>query len=294
MRYSSWRTLPGKDRVSWDGFHSHVFSTVGKDVLGLSLKPVSASSLTMSLSPTATTSNGSDVPSKRRRTNSIVPINNNSQQGMSQSPAEGSAHLSPSQPSAHIPKRGARACTACRKGKNRCEGEVSTLDGPLHYRSAINSLARPPAPARHRFEQAPCRRCQLSGTPCIFEKPEKKNVQPVSGASVECVHIQDPENFSDNCQNRRLSRLEGQYLVNFKPLWLERLSPEVLLQVMQSQMIGMQSSLDRILSAVQSQGQSNHQQPPGYATNIGQASARDAGPSYPPRSRYVRYTHSRK
>lgn len=23
------------------------------------------------------------------------------------------------------PKRGARACTACRKGKNRCEGEVS-------------------------------------------------------------------------------------------------------------------------------------------------------------------------
>jgi hypothetical protein len=24
-----------------------------------------------------------------------------------------------------IPKRGARACTACRKGKNRCEGEVS-------------------------------------------------------------------------------------------------------------------------------------------------------------------------
>ena len=28
---------------------------------------------------------------------------------------------------AHIPKRGARACTACRKGKNRCEGEVREL-----------------------------------------------------------------------------------------------------------------------------------------------------------------------
>lgn len=93
-----------------------------------------------------------------------------------------------------IPKRGQRACTACRKGKNRCEGE------------------------------APCRRCQLSGTPCIFEKPEKKtNAAPqMSTASVE-----------------RLSRLEGQYLV------------------MQSQMIGMQSSLDRILSAVQPQAQAN-------------------------------------
>ncbi|KAF9049734.1 hypothetical protein BJ165DRAFT_1341892 [Panaeolus papilionaceus] len=99
-------------------------------------------------------------------------------------------HQQSQQTSAHIPKRGARACTACRKGKNRCEGE------------------------------APCRRCQASGTPCIFEKPEKKNVQAMSNASIE-----------------RLSRLEGQYLV------------------MQSQMIGMQSSLDRILSAVQnSQG----------------------------------------
>lgn len=86
---------------------------------------------------------------------------------------------------ASIPKRGARACTACRKGKNRCEGE------------------------------APCRRCQLSGTQCIFEKPEKKNVQVANG-SIE-----------------RVSRLEGQYLV------------------MQSQMIGLQSSLDRILNALQ-------------------------------------------
>lgn len=141
----------------------------------------------MSLSPTATTSNSSDVPSKRRRTDSIVPM-----QGMTQSSAEGSAHP---QPPAHIPKRGARACTACRKGKNRCEGEVSSLDGPLRYRAAINSLARPPAPARHGFGQAPCRRCQLSGTPCVFEKPEKKIVQPVSGASVEYVHI---EKFSSS------------------------------------------------------------------------------------------------
>lgn len=52
---------------------------------------------------------------------------------------------------------------------------------------------------------------------------------------------------------------------------------------MQSQMIGMQSSLDRILSAIQSQSQSNNQQP-GYATNVRQGSDRDTSP-YTPRSR---------
>jgi hypothetical protein len=57
---------------------------------------------------------------------------------------------------------------------------------------------------------------------------------------------------------------------------------------MQSQMIGMQSSLDRILSAVQSPSQSNNQQL-GYSTNVGQGSTRDAGPSYPLRNRYVGY-----
>ncbi|KAL5631355.1 hypothetical protein ACGC1H_007019 [Rhizoctonia solani] len=88
-----------------------------------------------------------------------------------------------------IPKRGARACTACRKGKNRCEGE------------------------------SPCRRCQMSGTQCVFEKPEKKN----------------QANGNANGSAERVSRLEGQYLM------------------MQSQMIGMQSSLDRILSAIQNQ-----------------------------------------
>ena len=35
--------------------------------------------------------------------------------------------------------------------------------------------------------QAPCRRCQLAGTPCIFEKPEKKNGQVMGNASVEYV-----------------------------------------------------------------------------------------------------------
>jgi len=93
-------------------------------------------------------------------------------------------------PPGHIPKRGARACTACRKGKNRCEGEG----------------------------EAPCRRCQVNGTPCVFEKPEKKPPQAVANASLE-----------------RVARLENQYLF------------------MQSQMIGFQSTLDRILAAVQGQ-----------------------------------------
>ncbi|KAH7888855.1 hypothetical protein F5I97DRAFT_1802840 [Phlebopus sp. FC_14] len=168
----------------------------------------------MSLSPIATASNGSDVPSKRRRTHSSIPESGVKQQEMSHSP-EGSAHATPQQQPVHIPKRGARACTACRKGKNRCEGE------------------------------APCRRCQQTGTLCVFEKPEKKNVQAVSGASVE-----------------RLSRLEGQYLV------------------LQSQMIGMQSSLDRILSAVQMQGA---QQQPAYGAA---GSGRDGASSYQQRSRY--------
>ncbi|KAI0341976.1 hypothetical protein BDW22DRAFT_1358086 [Trametopsis cervina] len=156
----------------------------------------------MSLSPTTPTYS-EQSGQKRRRTSEFD--NMQFQGGMAPAQEEsGSAQQSvasqgPQAPPAHIPKRGARACTACRKGKNRCEGE------------------------------APCRRCQLSGTPCIFEKPEKKNVQPMPTGSVE-----------------RLSRLEGQYLV------------------MQSQMIGMQSTLDRILSAVQ-QGphQGLREQPPG-------------------------------
>ncbi|TFK91597.1 hypothetical protein K466DRAFT_482404 [Polyporus arcularius HHB13444] len=146
----------------------------------------------MSLSPTTSTSNYDDQPNGKRRRTQSFSTNANGSGGRTEMASPQDHNVS--SPS-HIPKRGARACTNCRKGKNRCEGE------------------------------APCRRCQLSGAVCVFEKPEKKNVQALSSASVE-----------------RLSRLEGQYLV------------------MQSQMIGMQSSLDRILSAIQSQGQ--NQSPP--------------------------------
>ncbi|KAI0305541.1 hypothetical protein B0F90DRAFT_1808783 [Multifurca ochricompacta] len=149
----------------------------------------------MSLSPTNSTIPSPVIPSKRRR---AQVDQQHSQPLMDESPT------APSTTSGHIPKRGARACTACRKGKNRCEGE------------------------------APCRRCQLSGQPCIFEKPEKKNGQLLSTASVE-----------------RLSRLEGQYVV------------------MQSQMIGLQTSLDRILAAVTQPGAPGTiRDGPGYVTNV--------------------------
>ncbi|TFY57123.1 hypothetical protein EVG20_g8667 [Dentipellis fragilis] len=82
----------------------------------------------------------------------------------------------------------------------------------------------PTAPGPAPSPQAPCRRCQLSGTLCVFEKPEKKK---------------DAAPGMPNASFERLSRLEGQYVV------------------MQSQMIGMQSSLDRILAAIQSQSQAN-------------------------------------
>ena len=72
-------------------------------------------------------------PPKRRRTDSI-PVNGNGgpqrpqqfvQHDMNHPPMDAQLDVPqvPPQP-VHIPKRGARACTACRKGKNRCEGEV--------------------------------------------------------------------------------------------------------------------------------------------------------------------------
>ena len=105
----------------------------------------------MSLSPSATTSNASDIPSKRRRTHSLIAQNNsNSHQAMSQSPADPAHSSQTPVPSAHIPKRGARACTACRKGKNRCEGEVRLFKKPLALLSPPLLLTGPlsrPGPA---------------------------------------------------------------------------------------------------------------------------------------------------
>ena len=98
----------------------------------------------MSLSPTASAiSNGSDngQPNKRRRQNGS-DANMAAHLMGGPAPPQGipQQQLSPSQPNqSHIPKRGARACTACRKGKNRCEGEASKI--PL-------SLPPPRSPGR--------------------------------------------------------------------------------------------------------------------------------------------------
>ena len=89
-----------------------------------------------------------------------------------------------------------------------------------------------------------------------------------SASSPTMTKPTDPD--ADPPYGRRLSRLEGQYLVRPHPQTTSpaRLltSPPLpaLLQVMQSQMIGMQSSLDRILNAIQSQSQNQApaQQPP--------------------------------
>jgi len=132
----------------------------------------------MSISPTI--SNFADGSSKRRRTDSdgfTFQTGLDSQMNMAQPVSNGQQQMQQA-----IPKRGQRACTACRKGKNRCEGEVSASEED----SGLSLLTAPLLPARPGVcSKAPCRRCQLSGTTCIFEKPEKKNALPVSNASVE-------------------------------------------------------------------------------------------------------------
>jgi hypothetical protein len=99
--------------------------------------------LYMSLSPTNSTKTSPVVPSKRRR----APANQQPPQPlMDESPTASGAT------SGHIPKRGARACTACRKGKNRCEGEVSTLSVRADPRPAHRALwPVATAPARGQY-----------------------------------------------------------------------------------------------------------------------------------------------
>lgn len=89
----------------------HHVLTKGSKFVALPTTLSSRVSTVMSLSPPASVSNhSSDVPSKKRRTATEM--------SMMQSSIDSTS-------AQHIPKRGARACTACRKGKNRCEGEVS-------------------------------------------------------------------------------------------------------------------------------------------------------------------------
>lgn len=74
----------------------------------------------MSLSPTI--SGGLENNAKRRRADSQSFAFQSGINGMMSQPlpnGQGMAQV--------LPKRGQRACTACRKGKNRCEGDVSAI-----------------------------------------------------------------------------------------------------------------------------------------------------------------------
>ena len=86
----------------------------------------------MSHSPAASLSNSSESVPKKRKTIGQGDL----------------SMAASSQQQSHIPKRGARACTSCRKGKNRCEGEVRTvflvllsLTEARQYRSRPGSLS---------------------------------------------------------------------------------------------------------------------------------------------------------
>jgi hypothetical protein len=98
----------------------------------------------------------SDPDPKRRR---LILNNPPMDSDMGRSPSDGGGNHSPqAQSPAHVPKRGARACTACRKGKNRCEGEVSFLFVVVVLGAAVASpsrslcsLARHPRPGPALF-----------------------------------------------------------------------------------------------------------------------------------------------
>ena len=116
----------------------------------------------------------SNRPSKRRRATANQPFPE--PPIMDDSPLASSAT-----PAGHIPKRGARACITCRKGKNRCKGEVSLIIRAVRSRYEARLLSLSTAPAR-KNTTTPCRRS------CVFEKPDKKTGELLSTASVECAH----------------------------------------------------------------------------------------------------------
>ncbi len=123
----------------------------------------------MSQSPSASISNISEANSKKRK----APHPNSP--GMA---AEGPA--SPQQSSAHIPKRGARACTSCRKGKNRCEGEVGDFCSRRYPRSVPLIEARLP---RSRpgtlYHRLPVVVAKLVAFPASSKTREEKCTGPV-------------------------------------------------------------------------------------------------------------------
>lgn len=144
-----WHPPPQYDRAT-PGGHTAVMQHLAnirdeQAEFGMQQREVPLNSMTRSLQVrhpegwipmSSPTTSGDYPPAKRRRMSSQgydqngMPNSNYpaSHQGMP--PPANTTHLN-GQPvilqQSSIPKRGARACTACRKGKNRCEGDVSDL-----------------------------------------------------------------------------------------------------------------------------------------------------------------------
>ena len=167
----------------------------------------------MSQSAAPSVSNGAENANKKRRLGGP-------EDGMSM--AESPSGV---QPQTHIPKRGARACTNCRKGKNRCEGEVSSLflavspsrsltNGPPPpsrpgslsslsslLASVVKRVARPAYSKSQRRKMCrPKSRGQVPSTYSIFALPVMSHTTSLEGshalrASSWCVHVVCPRHL---------------------------------------------------------------------------------------------------
>ena len=128
--------------------------------------------------------------------------------------AMGSGDLSmatSSQQQPHIPKRGARACTSCRKGKNRCEGEVRPVFLAVTFTHRGPSI---PFPARLFINRLLVVDAKPA-VPLAFSKSQSekmyKGPQQVSSMPFLVFYHRL---YDSSFYHRRISRLEGQYLVH--------------------------------------------------------------------------------
>ena len=110
----------------------------------------------MSESPT---DSSYSAPNKRRRSTLDSPTTPGGRTViMSATPSQEVPPAAPQIPPGHIPKRGARACTACRKGKNRCEGEVRCRSSQSCCRTHWTA---PPAGPASSLASSPLLSCRL-------------------------------------------------------------------------------------------------------------------------------------
>lgn len=176
----------------------------------------------MSHSPSASISNTSESVSKKRK---AAP-------SMAQSSSvDPQAQQSPS----HIPKRGARACTSCRKGKNRCEGDVSPFVpiGPNVPFHSLRPASPVPGPAfsltTGSLSSLPSERYTL----CVRKAREEECPRHDWCGYRVCFSLSSlPYIRFDSMSPRRLARLEGQYLVCCSPPYFVLLSyPDTLFNV---------------------------------------------------------------